>query len=106
MSLMVLVFYRNLAKAPGSSPDEFTCELNPLTGTRRPKARKSALWASIRATGAGAALVWVPNEDRPLKGGFAAACGGALCAPLTGRSPLGLGSASGLSLARRFAPAA
>jgi len=47
-----------------------------------------------------------PAGDRPLKGGIAAACGGALRAPLTGRSPPGLGSASGLSLAGRFAPAA
>lgn len=47
-----------------------------------------------------------PDGDRPLKGGFAAACGGALRAPLTARSPPGLGSASDLSLARRVAPAA
>lgn len=43
----------------------------------------------------------MPGGDRPLKGGFAAACGDALRAPLTGRSPPGLGSACGLSRIRR-----
>lgn len=42
-----------------------------------------------------------PVSGRPLKGGFAAAYGDALRAPLTGRSPPGLGSASGLSPSRR-----
>ena len=43
----------------------------------------------------------MPAGDRPLKGGFAAAYGDALRAPLTGRSPPCLGSASGLSRIRR-----
>ena len=47
-----------------------------------------------------------PAAVRPLKDGFAAAYGGALRAPLTGRSPPGLGSACGLSRFRREAPAA
>lgn len=43
----------------------------------------------------------VPGGVRPLKGGFAVACGDALRAPLTGRPPPGWGSASGLSRIRR-----
>ncbi|MFT4250993.1 MAG: hypothetical protein QM608_00715, partial [Caulobacter sp.] len=49
----------------------------------------------------------VPDVNLPLKGGFAAAFGGARRAPpLTGRLTSGLNSASGLSLNRRSAPAA
>lgn len=47
-----------------------------------------------------------PGGNLPLKGGYAAAYGDALRAPLTVSLPLGLGSASGLSRIRRFAPAA
>lgn len=43
----------------------------------------------------------LPAGARPLKGGFAAAYGDALRAPLTGRSPPGLGLASCLSRIRR-----
>ena len=43
----------------------------------------------------------VPGGERPLKGCFAVAYGDALRAPLTGRSPPDLGSASGLSRIRR-----
>lgn len=46
-------------------------------------------------------LIARPAGDRPLKGGFAAAYGDALRAPLTGRAPPGLGSASSLSPIRR-----
>ena len=48
----------------------------------------------------------VPDGNLPLKGGCGVAYGDALRAPLTVSLPPGLGSASGLSLNRRYAPAA
>ena len=48
----------------------------------------------------------MPGGNLPLEGGYAVACGDALCAPLTGSFPPGQGSACGLSLIRRKAPAA
>jgi hypothetical protein len=50
------------------------------------------------------ALRQVPDTNLPLKGGFAVAYGDALRAPLTVSLLPGLGSASGLSRIRRFAP--
>jgi len=48
----------------------------------------------------------VPDVNLPFKGGSAVAFGDALRAPLTISLTLGLGSACGLSLNRRFAPMA
>lgn len=48
----------------------------------------------------------VPDANLPLKGGSAVASGDALRAPLTGILSSGWGSACGLSLIGRFAPAA
>lgn len=48
----------------------------------------------------------MPGGNLTLKGGYAVACGDALRAPLTVSLPPGQGSACGLSLGRRFAPAA